>query len=265
MSLTVALLALQLAAAPARVAPAPRQAPLPPLSADEQSYLPARAAAAALFGQGAGPADQEERALRDLAARLRAIVGPVRLPGLVDRGRTAYQGFSGLGSSEKADGLFFLWREARVFVTTRGLWQRAVAAARPGPGATVDEALAFATVSLDTAYGAYAEVPVRHGPSTRTARATVGIFAQAIGAWPPRDLLVSVERGERVYLIASELDPALAQVPACEARWNEGRQQEQDFAAYRRCVGAALPSTADFAAVVRQAQALVDALEAEPR
>jgi hypothetical protein len=265
MSLTVALVALQLAAAPARVPPAPRQAPLPPLSADEQSYLQARAAATAQFGQGAGPADQEERALRDLAARLRAIVGPVRLPGLVDRGRTAYQGFWGVGSTA-ADGLFFLWRDARVFVTTRGLWQRAVAAARPVPGGTVDEALAFATVSSDAAYGAYAEVPVQHGPSTRVARATVGIFAQSLGAWPPRDLVVTVERGERVYVIASELDPALPQVPACEARWNEGRHDdEKAFAAYRRCVGAALTSSAEFAAAVRQAQAIVDALEAEPR
>lgn len=265
MSLAVVLLALQVAAAPARVPPAPRQAPLPPLSADEQSYLQARAAAAAQFGQGAGPADQEERALRDLAARLRAIVGPVRLPGLVDRGRTAYQGFYGLGSSDKADGLFFLWRDARVFVTTRGLWQRTVAAARPVAGGTVDEALAFATVSSDTGYLRFAEAPVRHGPSTRVARATVGLFAQALGAWPPRDLVVTVEQGDRIYVVATELDPASPQVPACEARWNESPQQDPDFAIYRRCVGAALPSTPGFADAVRQAQAIVDALEAAPR
>lgn len=251
MSLPVAVLAIQVAAAA-----------VPALSASEQRYLDARIAANARFAN-ADPADIEpNRVLIQLTSRLREIIGPVSLAGIDGPGKAAYDGFEGVGSTEMADGLSFDWQGSHLFVTTRALFARTAAATRPTPDRTVDEALLTFTVFTDAAYMAFADVPVRHGSSIELARASVGLVAQDIGAWPPDTLVVQVLRGDRVYMVGTSLSPRLEQVPTCEAKCGRCRDQAA-FDAYRRCVGAVLPTRPSFAAVVRRAQAMVDALQAE--
>jgi hypothetical protein len=251
MSLPVVLLALQVAAAP-----------VPALSVAEQRYLDARNAANVRFAN-VDPADSEQdRVLTQLTYQLREIIGPVSLAGIDGPGKAAYDGFEGLGSTEMADGLCFKWRESYLFVTTRALFARAAAAIRPTRDRTVDEGLVMSTVLIDAAYSTFAEVPVRHGSSIQLARASVGLVAQDIGAWPPDTLVVQVIRGDRVYVAMTRLIPRLEQVATCAAEC--GHCGEQDvFDAYRRCVGAVLPTRPSFAAVVRRAQAIVDALQAD--
>jgi hypothetical protein len=62
-------------------------------------------------------------------------------------------------------------------------------------------------------------------------------------------------------MVGSKLSPGLEQVPSCEAKWNP-RGEEVAFDAYRRCVGAVLPTRPSFVEVVRRAQSIVDALQA---
>jgi hypothetical protein len=245
------LLALQVAAAPA-----------PALSASELRYLDARTAANARFASAA-PADSEsDRVLTQLTSQLREVIGPVSLAGAVGPGEAAYGGFEGVGSTEMADGLVFDWRGSRLFVTTRALFARTAGATRPAAGRTVDEALFTYTVFTDAAYMAFAEVPVRHGSSIELARASVGLVAQDIGAWPPDTLVVQVFRGARVYMVGTRLSPPLEQVATCKTKCGHCGDQPA-FDAYRRCVGAVLPTRPSFAAVVRRAQAIVDALQAD--
>jgi len=205
---------------------------------------------------------EQGRALAELAGQLRAIVGPVRLAGIEGPGEPAYDGFWGVGSTEMADGLRFKWRGSSLFVTTRALFARTAAATQPLHGRTVDDVLVSSTAIGDAAYTTFCEVPVRHGPSALLSRASVGLVAQDIGPWPPKTLVVQVERGGRVYVVSTDLSPGLEQVAACEAKWDH-RREDAAFDAYRRCVGAVLPTRPSFAAVVHRAQAIVDALQAD--
>ncbi|BDG01550.1 hypothetical protein [Anaeromyxobacter oryzae] len=234
-------------------------AAFPAPSASEQRYLDARAAANIRCADGGMEKDQD-RARAELASQLRAIIGPVRLAGIQGPGAPAYDGFWGVGSTEMADGLLFKWQSSTLFVTTRALFAHTVATTKSFDYRTVDEVLVSATVIGDAAYTSFTEVPVRHGPSTQRARASVGLVAQDIGPWPPATLVVQVERGNRIYVVSTDLSPGLEQITACEAKWGP-RREDAAFDAYRRCVGAALPTRPSFAAVVRRAQAIVDALQ----
>jgi hypothetical protein len=262
MSLPVVLLALQVAAAP-----------VPALSWAEQSYLDARNAANDRVSIGGMKThDEEKRVIAELTARLRGIIGPIPLAGIDGLGRAAYEGFEGgfegPGSTDRADGLVFNWRGSVLFVTTRALFARAAAAYLPSPDLTVDEYLFCNTVFQEAPlYLMFAEIPVRHGSSTELARASVGTATEDFGPWPPNTLVVQVVRGDRVYMVGTRLNPGFEQVPNCEAKWNpRGEQVPYDmervsFNAYRRCVGAVITPSPLFAAVVRRAQAIVDALE----
>jgi hypothetical protein len=249
MPLVIIALALQVAAAP-----------VPKLSAAEQRYLAARDAANSRFANSDEADDEQSRVLAELTAQLRAIVGPVRLSGIDGPGKAAYDAFSGIGSTEMADGLCFTWRGSGLFVTTRALFARTAAATWPARDPT--EALFSVTVFGDAAYSKFAEISVRHGSSVELARASVGLVAQDIGAWPPNTLVVQVVRGDRVYMVGTDLTPRLEQVPSCAAKCGSCGDQAA-FDAYRRCVGSVLPTRPSFAGVVRRAQAIVDALQAD--
>lgn len=249
--------------------------PTPRLSANEQRYIEARDAATTRFVKGEGPWDAEQRVTDDLRARLREIVGPVRVPGLTGPGTLAYAGFWGVGSTPiMADGMVFDWNDDRLFVTTRALYTRWVRTLRNvDPRSLGDEVVARTVFGGDVAFATFAELPVRMGASTRRGRAVVGLAGQAYGSWPPNCLIVQVERGDRVFVVSASLDPPMEQVAACEARFKADESkiprgeaghglEERAFDAYRRCVGPKLPTRPSHAAVLGRAQAIVDRLEA---
>jgi hypothetical protein len=243
--------------------------PAPKLSTMEQRYVEARDAATARYSKG--PMAGDEQAMGGLEVQLREIVGPVRLPGLASPGKLAYDGFWGVGSIQ-ADGLVFDWSGNTLFVTTRGLYMRAVGALRPTKDPSVEDEMVSRTIMVDVAFVTFADLPVRKVGSTKRVRAVVGSAAQAYGPWPPNSLIVQVERGERVFVVCAELKPPLEQVDDCEATFNaamkkftgrdRGDMERLQFNAYRRCAGSALPSRPSFAAVLGRAQAIVDQLEA---
>lgn len=245
--------------------------PPPALSAQEQRYVEARAAAAVRFGQPSTDGQAEAKALADLRSRLHAIVGQVRLPGLDGgEGRLAYDGFWGVCSTEMEDGLTFEWGKATLFVTSRALHLRALA--MPSPGAA-DEPMVFGTVICDAAFGVFTEVPVSHHAPTRRARAVLGLGYQDYTSSPPDTLVVEVEREGRIYVVAAT-PAALEPVRECAVRFDadwkkvpndaadKDRREAQVFKAYRECAAPVIASRPAFAAVVRQAQGIVDRLEA---
>jgi len=254
--------------------------PAPKLSTMEQRYVEARDAATARFDKGPIAGDPEFagelEAIGVLEVQLREIIGPVRLPGLASPGRLAYEGFWGVGSTPRvADGMVFDWSGNTLFVTTRALYMRAVGALRPMEDASVEDEMVSNTImGGHAAFTAFAEVPIRHGPSTKRARAVVGVVAQDIGPFPPDSLVVQLERGDRVYIVGGKLEPRLEQVASCEARFKKDvkkipngandvfRLEYQAFHAYGRCVRPVITARPTFTSLVRRAQAIVDHLEA---
>lgn len=237
----------------------------------EQRYVEGRDAATARYSKG--PMAGDEQAMAGLEAQLREIIGPVRLPGLAGPGKLAYDGFWGVGSIQ-ADGLVFDWSGNTLFVTTRGLYMRAVGALRPTKDPSVEDEMVSRTIMVDVAFVTFADLPVRKVGSTKRVRAVVGVATQAYGPWPPNSLIVQVERGERAFVVYSELKPPLEQVAHCESKFNADwrkiasgasdteRLQAGVYDTYRRCVGETLPSRPSFTAALARAQAIVDQLEA---
>jgi hypothetical protein len=86
-----------------------------------------------------------------------------------------------------------------------------------------------------------------------------------------------MELGERVFVVASALEPPMEQVDTCATKYKAARQKvpngatdthllhEEIFAAYRRCLGPMLTRQTSFKAAQDRAQAIVDQLEASAR
>jgi hypothetical protein len=251
-------------------------APGPKLSTAEQQYIEARDAATARFSKRDVPDKAERQAMDHLRGLLRQIVGPVRLPDLAGPGELAYEGFWGVGSTPGvADGLWFNWKSNTLFVTTRPLFVRAVGTEPPRDARSVEDIMISRTVLAGhAAFTTFADLPVRMGVATKRGRAVVGVVAQADGPWPPNHLIVQMERGERVFVVAASLEPPMEQVEDCKSKFNADLQkipngsdnldqlQDRVYDSYRRCIGSTLASRPSYAAVLGRAQAIVDQLEA---
>lgn len=280
--ITAALLPLALTLRLA--APAGPAAPAP-----VRTYLAVRDAYVRdLAAKGDAATDaQERRARADLEKRLRAIVGPVRLPGLAGEGKlnleTLREDELGFG---QLDGLRFEWgADTTLLVTTRPLLDAYLAADARLPAdlaAVARSPAAFEdffrrVFSADVAFPWFGDVPVR-GAGVELALAALALPAQDLGPWPPTELAVVVVTGERVLVARSTLRPPPEQLAACEAEWTAGeakadaaraagasgrdqdRHREDAFDAYRRCYARELPGRPAFAAIARRAQELVDRL-----
>jgi hypothetical protein len=259
MSIAAAVLALQLAAAPALSAPAI------PLSPAEQRYVAARDAQLARFAKAdlsdERVGQEQRRARAELERQLRAIVGAVRVTGITGPGRINLEGLAPGEGAGMPDGLRFDWRGDTLFVGTRGLVDRYLAAARARGTPPSDMALAADALISDAGFMEYLEVPVRRGAGMDRAGAWLGIATQAVVNDPPSLLLVHVARGARVYLVAAPLRPAVAPIAACQAIMARDPNAYEPFV---RCYAEALPRGAEFRALIRRAQAIVDAIEADP-
>ncbi len=110
------------------------------------------------------------------------------------------------------------------------------------------------------------EIPVVRPQTIVVARAFLAGYSQDQGPSVPTDLLVFVDRGDRIFIVESKIDPPLKQLVACEAERNDyertGRYLDSDYEAYRRCYARATRDPVAFAPQHRSAQAIVDRLRA---
>jgi hypothetical protein len=155
----------------------------------------------------------------------------------------------------------------------------------------VDAALrseAFYTQALqtDSAISRYVELPLVKPAKTRFAYAMLIARTQTLGPRTPDQLMVSVVSGGRVFVIDAGTRTRVKAIPACDALWKEGQRkssekqdayiashledqelfeqgvkaEEAGDAAFHRCFAERARSQPFFAALTREAQALLDAL-----
>jgi hypothetical protein len=155
----------------------------------------------------------------------------------------------------------------------------------------VDAALrseAFYTQALqtDSAISRYVELPLVKPAKTKFVYAMLIARTQTLGPRTPDQLMVSVVSGGRVFVINAGTRIRIKAIPVCEALWKEGQRksseaqdayiashledqelfeqgvkaEEDGDAAFHRCFAERARSQPFFAAVTRQAQALLDAL-----
>jgi hypothetical protein len=215
--------------------------------------------------------EDDKDALRHLEKMLHSIIGPVNVPGVSGPGRINLQTLTkDLGFGD-LDGLSFDWGRDTLLVTTPGLFDRWVAGRswRQKPSdhlavARTDEVYTFASFG-DIACFLLGEIPVERPQGVSVVQAFLAGYSQDQGPTTPTDLLVFVDRGDRIFIVRSRIDPPLKPIAACEAERKvyEGNRRylDSDFEVYRRCYGRATRDRVIFAPLHRKAQLIVGRLE----
>jgi hypothetical protein len=246
------------------------------LTPEEAAYLAERDRANAALEANW---DQEayDRAVETLTPRLARIVGPPP-KGLAGKGEMNTTPCCGVGSG-KLDGMAF----GDVVVTTEGLLRQWLTAQDPprDVAAGIDEGVGIYTSGLvgDAAVEVYAPVPIARPAGATRATAHLALASQAGSLWPPQEIGVIVQKGDRVFLAYRKLATVPA-LPACEAVLAKGMDEARSMfqagkreeslrleadaeTAYVDCWNAHAREAAAWPAILQQAQSLADALAAD--
>jgi len=139
----------------------------------------------------------------------------------------------------------------------------------------------------DEAVTHFAEVPVRTANDKSFAYAFLGLWAQDIGPFPPKNLFVFFANGDRVFVVSTEVQSNIDQIAECKDVWDgfkkksdaasaayqaselkdqkatddSLRYEEEGFRAYCRCFEQRAKMEPFFKQLTKQAQNLVDSLQ----
>jgi len=233
-----------------------------------------------------------EKALSKLEKQLQLIIGPVDVAHFPKRGKinleTLDQDDGGFG---QVDGLRFDSEHELLFVTTTGLLNAYLQQHKELPTelGKLAKAEEFYSLALywDEAVTHFAEVPVRTANDKSFAYAFLGLWAQDIGPFPPKNLFVFFANGDRVFVVSTEVQSNIDQIAECKDVWDgfkkksdaasaayqaselkdqkatddSLRYEEEGFRAYCRCFEQRAKMEPFFKQLTKQAQNLVDSLQ----
>lgn len=237
-----------------------------------------------------------DAALAQLQKQLEKLIGTTTIAGVSGKAKinleTLIEGDMGYG---QLDGLVYQSGDemTRVIVTTPTLLKRWIAAHKTWwddnnipqetNAALKSEPFYTQALSSDAAVWRYADIPVASGGATY-ATAMLEKRRQDIGLTTPTELLVTVVRDNRVFVWSAPVAATTIMMPECAEIWNTAQtkadaayeeyqasdpKDEKKFeastkildnadAAYRACFAERVKSEPYFAAIVKQAQELVD-------
>jgi hypothetical protein len=234
----------------------------------------------------------QETALDDLGARMRRAIGPLHIAGFADNGRinlaSLAPGGTGYGM---LDGLVYSSPDGktRILATTSELFFRWLWAHKDLPRqlniALKSDDLYTSALYADTYFLTYAELPVKP-PDAAFATAMLFAHVQDVGPTTPDEIAVTVTHESRVFIATAPAAARIGVMHDCEPLWqDEHVKAERIFEEYARTDGkdktllaryASIEANGDrayrgcfakhadkedqFAALVAQAQALVDVL-----
>jgi tetratricopeptide (TPR) repeat protein len=233
-----------------------------------------------------------EKALSKLEKQLQLIIGPVDVAHFPKRGKinleTLEQGDGGFG---QVDGLRFDSEHELLFVTTTGLLNAYLQQHQelPTEMGKLAKAEEFYSLALywDEAVTHFAEVPVRTTNDKSFAYAFLGLWAQDIGPFPPKNLFVFFANGDRVFVVSTEVQSNIDQIAECKDVWDgfkkksdaasaayqaselkdqkatddTVRYEEEGFREYCQCFEQRAETEPFFKQLTKQAQTLVDNLQ----
>lgn len=235
-----------------------------------------------------------DSALKELERRLRVIIGPFEATGFPGPGHINTDDLfpEDLGSGG-LDGLMYETADhtSNVLVTTRSLlatWLTQVGRGIPRDPITAlrDPDLYTFAINTEAAVSRYATIPVADASRLGVVAAMLVIRAQDDGPLTPDEVIVSVVRGSRVFIVTVPTAAKIPPPPACLAVWHSiialsAAQREAylrsnitdstaldhairgDYAsdvAYRGCYGERVPRDPAFQKIVVQVQAIVAVL-----
>ena len=203
-----------------------------------------------------------ERARDDLGARLRKIIGPSGLKGFPEEGKvnldSLAEGDQGFGL---LDGLVYAATDdkTRIVVTTRELLDKWLTAHKTWWGdkndmpqglepALKSEAFYTQALSTDAYFFKFVDIPVTRPAGATFAFATLVGRAQDEGLQTPNEIVVSVLRGSRAYVIVAPAAAKAETTRQCAQGWPRSRPCSTSPTSPPKCtrrptgpIGAALP------------------------
>ena len=251
-------------------------APTGALTPEEAAYLAERDRANAAL-EANWDQDTHDRAVESLTRQLKRIVGAPP-QGFVGKSEMNTTLCCGVGAGQ-LDGMAY----GDVVVTTEGLLGRWLAALDTPRdiAAGLEEGADLYSNGLvgDAAVTVFAKLPIVRPPGATRAVAHLALASQAAALWPPRQIGVIVQKGNRVFVTYQKVTTAPA-LPACEAAlakgladaraaWEAGRRDDlprleaEAETAYVSCWNAHAREAAAWPAVLQQAQHLADAFAAD--
>lgn len=124
----------------------------------------------------------------------------------------------------------------------------------------------FYSRALDAgaAFEAFQPLPVTAPRGTSVAVALLGAWSQDVAPVPPSSVVATYVRGDQVVVLRMSLREPLPDMPGCVAVFQHFMHESEAHAqlAYRRCYTQGLAGRPELAAVVKLAQARLDALAA---
>jgi hypothetical protein len=240
-----------------------------------QAYLQARDTAldaiqAAYKKDMAAGDARAKREVPGLQDKLRKLIGPIGIPGFQEQSSTYTSPVNPtLDGSIPLDSLSVasLDGKTHLMLSTRPLWQAWVNKRRQIDGASFilphDAAKALTSEALfsetfgerqEAAAYKFAELPVTAHTKGATTGAILLSHAQdEVAPHPPELIGIAIIQGDRILIF--EQPAQVAQIPACKAAYE--RKPDTDRA-FEDCFAQKLPEQADYPALVRQAQTLVN-------
>ena len=236
--------------------------------------------------------EKDRHALAELEKQLKAIVGPVNVEGFPKEGKinleTLQNGDLGFG---QVDGLRFTANQEYLFVTTDNILKKYLAEQPELPKdlAELSRTAEFYSCAFTSgeAVTYFAEIPVKSPNGKSDVRAFLGLTAQDIGPFIPKDVFVFVTKGNRILAVQSPAAAEITEIPQCRNEWerfakkkadanelyrssglnNEKafdevvqQYEQQGFEAYHRCYDREAKNQKFFASLKKQAQSIVDRL-----
>jgi hypothetical protein len=260
----------------------------------EEKYFEARDNFIREFEKASGPIDvldeKDRHALAELEKQLKPIIGPVNVEGFPKQGKINLLTLENDYGFGQVDGFRFSAKQEELFVTTDKILKKYLAGQPdlPKDVAELSKTGEFyvRAITAEAAVTYFAEIPVKSVNGKSYVHAFLGLTAQDIGPFIPKDIFVFVANANRILAVQSPAATEITEIPECRNEWekfakkkadahqvyessglknekalDEGVQYEQQgFEAYQRCYEREAKNQKFFAPLEKQAQSIVDRL-----
>ena len=234
--------------------------------------------------------EKDRHALAELEKQLKPIIGPVNVEGFPKEGKINLLTLENDYGFGQVDGLSFSAKQEELFVTTDNILKKYLAGQPELPKdlAQLSRTGEFyvRAITAEAAVTYFAEIPVKSANGKSYVRAFLGLTAQDIGPFIPKDIFIFVTNGNRILAVQSPAATEITEIPQCRNEWerfakkkadanelyrssglndqkafDESVQYEQQgFEAYHRCYDREAKNQKFFASLKKQAQSIVDRL-----
>jgi hypothetical protein len=239
------------------------------------------------------PTESElSQANAELEKQLKIIIGRIKIDGtpMQEDSSTIYliKGDVGFG---QVDGLIKHANGEYIFVTTLELLHYYLKQNKELPQdlklLSKSEEIYSRTLSADAAVSNFGEIPIKSTPNNTYVYAFLGLSAQDIGPFIPRDVFVFFMQGNHVFFVSSPVKQRIRQIPECKSEWdkfaskssaalakyhasglndegafNENIQYEKEgYKAYQSCFAKRANAQPFFTTLIDQVQTIVDRIQ----